>query len=174
MFIRVARIVNTFGIRGELKVISETDFPDERFKPGQSLYIIRDNKKEAEVTIESARQQKGTYILSFEEYDNINQVEVFKGAWLAIDQQEQQTLDDDEYYYHQIIGLDVYTTENLHIGKIKDILSLGSNDVWVVKRSQPKLKDALIPYIEDVVKSIDLEKGLVMIELMEGLIDDEN
>ena len=60
------------------------------------------------------------------------------------------------------------------MGTIKEILSLGSNDVWVVKRREAKKKDALIPYIEDVVKEVDLTKGEVLVELMEGLIDDED
>lgn len=174
MYIRIARIVNTFGIRGDIKVIADTDFPEERFQIGARLLIIRDDQLEAEVTVKSSRLHKGTYIIGFEEYDNVNQVEVFKNAWLAIPREEQDVLPEGDYYFHQIIGLDVYTTDHLHLGKIKDILSLGSNDVWVVQRPQAKLKEALIPYIEDIVKEINLDEHRVTIELMEGLVDDAN
>lgn len=174
MYIRIARIVNTFGIRGDIKVIADTDFPEERFETGNRLFIIRDGVQEAVVTVKSAKLNKGTWVIGFEEYGNINEVESFKNAWLAIAEDDQEELPEDEYYYHQIIGLDVYTDAGKLLGKIKDILSLGSNDVWVVDRPEPKLKDALIPYIEDVVKEINLDENRVTVELMEGLIDDAN
>jgi 16S rRNA processing protein RimM len=78
-------------------------------------------------------------------------------------------LDDNEFYYHEIVGLEVETVDGEKIGKITEILSPGANDVWVVKR--PGKKDALIPYIEDIVKDVDIENGVVKVELMEGLLD---
>jgi len=172
--VRIARIVNTFGVRGQIKVISETDFEEERFKVGQKVSVVKDDQLLDEVTIASSQLHKGTYIMGFEEYHNINQIEHFKGGWLMIDGKEQQALPEDEFYQHQIVGLNVVTTEGKDLGTIKEILSLGSNDVWVVKRCEAKKKDALIPYIEDVVKEVDLTKGEVLVELMEGLIDDED
>ncbi len=170
---RIARIVNTFGIRGELKIISETDFEEERFRSGNHLYIIH-KEQEIEVTVDAVRPQKGCYIISFKEFTNINDVEHFKGGYLAIDPEQQQDLEEDAFYYHQIIGLNVETIEGRQLGTIKEILELGSNDVWVVKRIENGKKDALIPYIDDIVKSVDLENKLVMVELMEGLIDNED
>lgn len=173
-YFRVGRIVNTFGIKGEIKVIADTDFPEERFAKGEVLTILDGDTAVRKVTVEDSRLSKGTYIISFEEIKNINDVEKFKAMWLAIDKKQQQDLDDHEYYYHEIIGLKVRTTEGNEIGTIKDILGLGSNDVWVIKRNKPKTADALIPYIKDVVKEVNVEDGYVLIELMEGLIDDEN
>ncbi|MBR7927108.1 ribosome maturation factor RimM [Aerococcaceae bacterium zg-ZUI334] len=171
---KIGRIVNTFGIRGQVKVIADTDFPEERFKAGSTLYLLKDEQVVETLTVAAAQLHKGTYLVSFENYTNINQVESFKNLWLAIDASQQQPLEDDEFYHHQIIGLDVVTTDGKMLGKVKEILSLGSNDVWVVKRSKPNLKDALIPYIDDVVKSVNLADNIATIELMEGLIDDEN
>ena len=173
-YYRIGRVVNTHGIRGQIKVIADTDFPESRFASGNKLYILKDDQALAQVTVLDSRQAKGTYILSFEEFDNINQVEGFKGSWLAIDSSSQEELEDDVYYHHQIIGLEVVTHQGLKLGKIKEILQLGSNDVWVVKRHENNKADALIPYIDDVVKEVDLEKGQVIISLMEGLIDDED
>ncbi|MFU1850434.1 ribosome maturation factor RimM, partial [Enterococcus faecium] len=79
---------------------------------------------------------------------------------------------ENEYYYHEIIGLTVIDEQARELGKIKEILSPGANDVWVVQRKGKK--DALIPYIESVVKQIDLDKGEVHIEIPEGLLDDED
>ena len=79
---------------------------------------------------------------------------------------------ENEYYYHEIIGLKVIDENEKELGKIKEILSPGANDVWVIQR--PKKKDALIPYIDSVVQEVDLENGLVRVTLLEGLIDDED
>ena len=169
--IRIARIVNTFGIKGELKVLAETDFPVQRFAKGQTVYLINQENQLA-AKIETARLHKGSYIVKFQGIEQINDVESYKGGWLAINAGQQEDLAEDAYYYHQIIGLEVLTTEGEKIGKIKDILALGSNDVWVVQRKQAK--DVLIPYIDDVVKEVNLENSTVAIELMEGLMDDED
>lgn len=173
-YYRVGRIVNTFGIRGQLKVVADTDFAEERFRAGQQLVILQNDTVIETVTVAKSQTHKGTYLISLEGYDNINQVEAFKGCWLAISAEDQQALPEDEFYHHQIIGLKVVTTEGKVLGTIKEILQLGSNDVWVVKRQEPKKKDALIPYISQVVQQVDLQKGEVLIELMEGLIDDED
>ena len=174
-YYRVARIVNTFGIRGQLKLIADTDFPEERFATGKTLYILKDLNSQplASVQVAKAAIHKGTWLISFVGYDNINQVEGFKGCWLAIDESEQDELEEDSYYHHQLLGLEVVTLEGKTLGKSKEILQLGSNDVFVVQRNIPKAKDALIPFIGDVVKAVDLEAGQVKVELMEGLIDDE-
>lgn len=172
--LKIGKIVNTFGIKGQVKIIADTDFPEERFATGNQLAILKDNQVFQNVTVKAAQLHKGTYIISFEEYTNINQVEAFKGLWLAIDKSQQEELPEDEFYHHQIIGLTVVTMEGLELGKVKEILSLGSNDVWVIKRKQAGLKDALIPYINDVVKQVDLANNMATIELMEGLIDDAN
>ena len=166
-YYRVARIVNTFGIRGQLKLIADTDFPEERFASGKTLYILK------ALNSQPLASDKGTWLISFVGYNNINQVEGFKGCWLAIDESEQEELEEDSYYHHQLLGLEVVTLEGKTLGKIKEILQLGSNDVFVVQRNIPKAKDALIPFIGDVVKAVDLEAGQVKVELMEGLIDDE-
>ncbi len=80
-------------------------------------------------------------------------------------------LSDGEFYYHQIIGLPVYENDVL-IGKIKEILQPGANDVWVVKRKGKR--DLLLPYIPPVVKKVDLAEQRVEVELLEGLDDDED
>ncbi|EKB57760.1 ribosome maturation factor RimM [Falseniella ignava] len=172
-YYKIGRLVNTFGIRGEVKVIVDSDFPEERLAQGATLYILKDDQPIA-VTVQSARQHKGSYIVAFEEYQDINQVECYKGSWLAIEASQQQALEEDHYYYHQIEGLKVYTVGGEHLGQIKEILALGSNDVWVVKPAQAGRRDILLPYIGDVVKEVDLTNQRVTVELMEGLIDDAN
>lgn len=164
-YYNVGKIVNTHGIRGEVKVVVITDFPEERFKVGNQLFI--DQQPPLKVKINSVRQHKGFILLTFDGFTNINQVEQFKGQQLMVSEEDIHPLDDGQYYYHEIIGLTVITDDGRELGKIKEILSPGANDVWVVKR--PKQSDLLLPVIDDVVKKVDLDHHQVTVELMEGL-----
>lgn len=171
-YYKVGKIVNTHGIRGEVRVISTTDFTEERYQVGETLYLFRDGQDVLNLTIASYRRHKNFDLLSFEGYPNINDVEAFRDGILKISEKQLGALNEHEYYYHEIIGLTVVDDEENEIGKITEILSPGANDVWVVKRKGQK--DALIPYIESVVKDIDLTEGVVHVEIPEGLLDDAN
>ncbi|MGP9025404.1 ribosome maturation factor RimM [Candidatus Enterococcus leclercqii] len=171
-FLNVGKIVNTQGIRGEVRVISQTDFPEERYRKGQRLTLFRENKAPLELTVAGHRKHKNFDLLTFEGYPTINDVEPLRDGILKVSKDELSELTENEYYYHEIIGLTVIDEQARELGKIKEILSPGANDVWVVQRKGKK--DALIPYIESVVKQIDLDKGEVHIEIPEGLLDDED
>ena len=165
-FYNVGKIVNTHGIRGEVRVLPTTDFVKERLAPQQKLYL-QEADGPLELTVEGARQHKGFILVKFAGYDNINAVEGFRGHELMVSAADQQPLEDGQYYYHQIIGLAVKTVAGEELGRIKEILAPGANDVWVVER--PGKTDLLLPVIDDVVKRVDLDQGLVTVELMEGL-----
>lgn len=171
-FLNVGKIVNTHGIRGEVRVISQTDFPEERYRKGQRLTLFRENKAPLELTVAGHRKHKNFDLLTFEGYPTINDVEPLRDGILKVSKDELSELTENEYYYHEIIGLTVIDEQARELGKIKEILSPDANDVWVVQRKGKK--DALIPYIESVVKQIDLDKGEVHIEIPEGLLDDED
>ncbi|RNA69618.1 ribosome maturation factor RimM [Alteribacter keqinensis] len=169
-WLNVGKIVNTHGIRGEVRVISRTDFPEERYKPGTELFVKNATNKREPVVIKSHRKHKQFELLTFEGLDNVNDVESFKGSLLQVSKDETPELEEGEFLYSDIIGCSVQTTDGEQIGDIKEILSPGANDVWVVSRRGAK--DVLIPYIESVVKRVDITEKTVTIELMEGLIDE--
>ena len=166
----VGKIVNTHGIRGEVRVISRTDFAEERYKIGNCLYIfVNEEAEPIPVTVKSHRVHKSFDLLTFEGYENINLVEKFKGALIKIPENQLGELEEGEYYFHQIIGCNVITNEGETIGVVKEILTPGANHVWVVKGKNGK--EILIPYIEDVVKNVNIEEKLITIQPMEGLLD---
>jgi 16S rRNA processing protein RimM len=166
----VGKIVNTHGIRGEVRVISRTDFANERYKVGNTLYIFMENADAPiEVKVARHRVHKSFDLLTFEGYDNINLVEKFKGAMIKIPESQLQPLNEGEYYFHEIIGCTVITEEGEIIGQVKEILTPGANDVWVVKRKNGK--DVLIPYIDDIVKAVDVAEKKITIHPMEGLLE---
>ncbi|GLI07046.1 ribosome maturation factor RimM [Paenibacillus tyrfis] len=166
----VGKIVNTHGIRGELKIVPETHFPDERFAKGSKLVFVHPEQgTQLPVTVEAAREQKNMFIIKFQGFTNINEVEKYKGWLLKVEEQYLSELPEDEYYYHEIIGCTVFTEEGEELGTISEILSPGANDVWTVKR--PAGKPLLLPYIDDVVLSVDVNEKKVTVRLMEGLLD---
>lgn len=169
----VGKIVNTQALRGEVRVMATTDFPEERFKIGAILAIFNGNKLVETVEVDGHRLHKNFNLLHFKGKDNINDVEKFKGFDLKVagTEREADELDENEFYYDDIIGLEVYTTDEIYLGKVREITSLPSNDVWAVQRPN-KGKDILIPYIEDIVLEIDLDDNRVVIDPMDGLIDD--
>ncbi|MEM5568592.1 ribosome maturation factor RimM [Aerococcus viridans] len=169
----VGKIVNTQALRGEVRVMATTDFPEERFKIGATLAIFNGNKLVETVEVDGHRLHKNFNLLHFKGKDNINDVEKFKGFDLKVagTEREADELDENEFYYDDIIGLEVYTTDEIYLGKVREITSLPSNDVWAIQRPN-KGKDILIPYIEDIVLEIDLSGNRVVIEPMDGLIED--
>lgn len=167
-YYNVGKLVNTHGLKGEVRLISITDFANERYQKGQTLALLKDGQWLKDVVVSSHRKHKKFDIVTFENHPSINDVEKYKGCMLAIDEQYLTDLEEDTYYYHEIIGLEVYVGDEF-IGKIKEILELGSNDVWVVQRQ--KQKDALIPFINDVVLSVDIANNRVQVADIEGLLD---
>ncbi|MBD8068322.1 ribosome maturation factor RimM [Bacillus sp. PS06] len=165
----VGKIVNTHGIKGEVRVISKTDFADERYRVGNDLYLFLPEQKEPlHVVVKSHRTHKQFDLLEFEGYSDVNLVERFKNAIIKVPEEQLTDLNDGEYYFHQIIGCTVITDTGDEIGKITEILTPGANDVWVIKGKNGK--EILIPYIDDIVKQINIEEKMITIEVMEGLL----
>ena len=169
MRLKVGKIVNTHSLKGEVKVISSTDFEEERFKKGSKLLITRGNQLIREVVVQSYRNHKNFLLVKFEGIDSVEEAEKLKNLQIKIDSDEVGELEENEFYFHEIIGCQVFDENDRNLGEIIDILTPGANDVWVIKGENGK--EILIPYIEDVVKKIDITNKKVNIEVMEGLID---
>ncbi|MBT2257314.1 ribosome maturation factor RimM [Priestia megaterium] len=166
---KVGKIVNTHGVKGEVRIVSTTDFADERYEKGNKLYIFKEKQSEpVEVTVASHRRHKNFDLLTFEGYHNVNDVEHYKNCEVKIPEEQLTDLEDGEFYFHEIIGCTVKTEDGVEVGTVKEILTPGANDVWVVKKGG---KEVLIPYIDDVVQSIDIDEKEIVITVMEGLLD---
>ncbi|THF81288.1 ribosome maturation factor RimM [Cohnella fermenti] len=169
--LNVGKIVNTHGIRGEVKIWPQTDFPDVRFRGGSRLLACPPEGTAGtpfEVEVQSSREQSNVFVVKLKGYDNINQVEKYKGWELKVPGAERVELEEGEYYFRDIMGCEVVTEEGEKLGTIADILSPGANDVWVVK--QAKGKELLLPVIDEVVLNVDVAAKVVKVRLMEGLL----
>jgi 16S rRNA processing protein RimM len=165
----VGKIVNTQGLKGEVRVVSSTDFANERYKTGNTLFLFMPKSvTPLELKVKSHRKHKTFDLLTFEGLENINEAEKLRDGIIKVPESQLGDLEEDEFYYHEIIGCTVMTTEEETLGNIIEILSPGANDVWVIK---PKSgKDILIPYIKDVVLKVDVKEKLVIIDPLEGLL----
>ena len=160
--VRVGKIVNTQGLKGEVKCIYLTD-DMERFDDFDHVYI---EDTEERLYIENVRYMKGMVYLRFRGFDNINLVEKYKNKYIIIDESQMKTLDEDSYYVSDLIGLEVYDMDGSYLGKITYVYQTGANDVYELDRN----KELLIPAIKEVVKSVDINKGRMTIKKIEGLL----
>ncbi len=163
--ITIGKIINTHGLNGTLKVKSFTDFKEQRYSEGTPLYIVFE-RDYIPVTVKSHKESKTIDLVTFNEFEHINQVEKFKGCDIVIDKELIHKLDEDEFYYKQIIGLDVYDDKEL-IGKCIDIRDYPQGEVIVVKTNG---KDKLIPFRKEFIKEVNLEDNKLVIIMWEGLI----
>ncbi|MBF0777768.1 ribosome maturation factor RimM [Streptococcus cuniculi] len=170
-YFKVGTIVNTQGLQGEMRVLSVTDFAEERFKKGNQLALFDPkNQFVMNVEIASHRKVKNFDIIKFKGMYHINDIEKYRDYTLKVAEEDLADLDEGEFYYHEIIGLEVYEGEAL-LGTIKEILQPGANDVWVIKRKGKR--DLLLPYIPPVVLEVDVAAGRVQVEIPEGLDDED-
>jgi len=160
-FIIIGQVVAPRGIKGKLKVEVVTDFP-QRFAPRSQIYINREP-----MTIASTEWHKGKAIIKLDTIDSIEEAEKLRGQAIEIHHSQLQPLPEGQYYHFQLIGLEVWTTQEELLGNITEILTAESNDNYVVRGAKGEI---LIPAIEDVVKSVDLDKGRITIEAIEGLL----
>ena len=160
MYRYLGKIVNTHGIKGEVRILSDVDFKNIVFKKGFNLYIGSNKIKE---TINTYRVHKNFDMVTFEGINNINDVLKYKGENIYILKDDiGSTITDEDY-----IGLSVYTDK--YIGKVTSILK-GYNDILVIENETKKY---MVPKLDNFIKNIDFDKKEIYIENIKGLIDED-
>jgi 16S rRNA processing protein RimM len=125
--------------------------------------------EEIELDVQSARFFKKFVIVKFKQYDNINDVEKFRGCELTIDRKDALKLEPGEFYCADLMGLDVVDEDGNLLGQISDVIQTGANDVYEMTRSETEEK-VYIPAIKDCIKEINLEDKKIIIHVMDGLM----
>jgi 16S rRNA processing protein RimM len=156
--VTVGRVLSAHGVRGEVKVQPLSDFP-ARFASGARLWL-----RGAPVRIERSRWQGRNLILKLDGVDDRNAAEALHDAELMVP--EAAPLDEDVFYQHDIIGMTARDLEGNELGRVTDIFSTGSTDVYVIEGERGQL---LLPALDDVVLKIDVPGKTMTVELMEGL-----
>lgn len=164
---RIGVITSTHGLKGEVKVFPTTDDAN-RFKSLKEC-IIRTPKEDVAVCMKNCKFFKNMVILSFEEFDNIDEVEKYKNCDLYVTRENAVPLKEDEYYIADALGLPVFTEDGNKLGVLSDVIQTGANDVFVIKMDNDK--ELLVPVIPDCVTDMDFVNGKITVRLMKGMLD---
>ena len=164
-YLSVGKIVTTHGIKGEVKIKPETnDF--SRFSVGSKLYIGQDNEHISNhILIDSSRFQKDMVLLTFNNINNINDVLKFVGLNLYIDIDEVRL--DGEIYYDDLIDCTVIVN-NEEIGTVIDVIEVPQGEILRIKKKDGKV--SLVPYVDEFVIDVDIDKKKIVINPIEGLL----
>lgn len=164
--LEIGQIVNTFGIKGFVKV---NPFVDDisRYDDLKKVYIKR-NKELKEMQVEEVKYHKNMVLLKLKGIDRVEDAELLRNSYLEVDRENAIELQEGEYFIADLLGLNVFTEEGETLGKLEDIFNTGSNDIYVVKTEDGK--QLLLPAISEIIKEINLEESKIVVHLLEGLI----
>jgi 16S rRNA processing protein RimM len=165
-FIAIGKVVSTQGNKGEVNIFPLTDLAN-RFINLTTVFL-RNNTSQTTLNIEKIRIKGNTVVLKFKDIENIKEAKMIVGSFLEVERKNAVKLPKDTYFIFEIIGLEVYTENNIFLGKVENVISTGSNDVYIVKGKNKK--ELFIPAIHEVVKNVNLEKKRINIKMVDGLI----
>lgn len=164
-YLELGQIVNVKGLKGEVKVNSFTD-DNTKFERIPKVFIKQKNNL-TELEIEKVGYSKNQVIIKFKNINTIEEAEKLRNSYIVVNREIFGELPEGVYYIADLIGLDVYTESDEYLGKVDDIFSTGSNDVYVIKDELGKQK--LLPGIDEVIRKIDLKSGKIIVNLIKGL-----
>lgn len=162
-FIKIGKIINTFGIKGELKLDVYTDFIDERFKKDTTVYVGEDK---IAFVMKNFKIHKDYLLIQFKDNEDINLVEKYKNMYVYKSKDDIKPLKEGEYYFSDLINLDVYVNEEL-IGKVIRVESgIRSNYLRINTNDQEKL----VPFLPAFIEKVDLQNKKIVVKKIEGLL----
>lgn len=165
-FLEIGQIVNTFGIKGMVKVKPFTD-DIRRFDDLEKVYV-ETNKSKKQYELEEVKYHKDMVLIKFKGINSIEAAENLRNSYLKVNRKDEPELEEGTYYIVDLIGLDVYSDEGKLLGKVDDVFNNGSCDIYAVKDELGK--QLLLPAISDVIKEINLEQKKIVAHILKGLI----
>ncbi len=159
--ILIGKIIGVFGIKGELKVYSESDFIEQRFKKGSTI-ILKNKKETITVTVSSMRIHKKTILITIDNMLDINMVEKYINYDIFANANDNIELDEDEYYLDDLVGLDVFDENNNFVGLLEDFIEVPQGYIMEIVN---KGKKTLIPFVDEHI--IEIEDTKIIVKVME-------
>ena len=163
--LEVGKIINTHGLKGEVKIVTWTDSPDV-FEDLEYVFAKR-KKEDIKLTVKNIKYQKNNIIVKFAEIDSIDEAQTFKNSILTADRDMLGELPEGVYYIADLIGCEVFDENNNKLGEISDVFNTGAQDIYAVSR--PQNKDLLIPVIDETIINVDIKNKRIDVKLIEGL-----
>lgn len=164
--LEIGQIVNTFGIKGFVKVNPWVN-DITRFDDLKKVYI-KIRKEQREFEIEEVKYHKNQVLLKFKGIDTVEMANTYRNAILEIDRKDAIPLKKGQYFIADLLESEVYSDEGEKLGILDDIYNTGSNDIYVVKNELGK--SILLPGIPDVIKEVDVENKKIIVHLLKGLV----
>ena len=165
-YFEIGQIVNTFGIKGMVKIKPFTD-DINKFDKFKKIYIKKENTKK-EYQIEEVKYHKQMVLMKLKGINTPEEADLLRGSYLIINREDEGPLEEGTYYIVDLLGSEVYTDEDVLLGKLEDIYNTGSNDIYVVKNELGK--QVLLPAISDVIKNIDIKNKKITVHIVSGLM----
>lgn len=163
--VNIGKIIKSSGLKGRLKVFPYMESP-EVLESLDEVFIGATKKTVLPFQITAVRIRKKNILLDLEGVKDIVASDALVGFHLFIPPDKLDVLQEDEYYWRDIVGLDVVTESGQKLGQIESIIPTGGNDVYVCTGGE---REILLPAIEDVIRLVDIEKGVLVVRLLEGL-----
>ena len=161
-YVYIGDLVNTHGIKGEVRILSEFELKEQVFKKGFKLYIGRNYEEE---TIKTYRKHKNFDMVTLEEIDDINDVLGYKGDRVYVNRDDLKIKD---YILQDLIGLNTYVDDKL-IGPVKQVMKSKAHDIIVISGEH---KNHMVPRVDEFIKEVNLNERKLLINNIEGLIDE--
>ncbi len=172
--ITIGKFISPFGVKGEIKVYPYSDFLDRCTLLNEVIVEKRDQSETRLVT--EARVYKNLWVLRLKGCDTREDAALLTGSLLKIPFDQRLVLPEGSYYFDEIIGLLAISVDGEKLGVVREVIQTGGNDIYVVDRKNPSNEDAppaeiMVPALHSVVKEINLQKGFMLLDLPEGLMD---
>ncbi|WP_419741970.1 ribosome maturation factor RimM [Paraclostridium dentum] len=163
---KIGQIVKTQGLKGEVRIYSTTD-DIYRYDDLDTFYIGKD--LDTEYKVQNVRYKGNLVIMKIKGIDTVEMAEKIVNKNIYVSREESKELDEDEFFIADMIGIDVYTVDNKHVGVLDDVLQYAANDVYVIKGEDNK--EYLIPAVMKFVPEIDIEERKMIIDPIKGMLD---
>ena len=168
-YLRVGQIVNTHGIRGELRVYPLTDYK-ERFEELDYVFV-EEQAEDKKMSIDQVKYKNNLVLLKLKGIETLNDAENYKGKYLLIERSSSRELPEDTYLIADLIGMEVLSEQDEFIGTLKDVIQSAGTDIYEINSAINPGKTILIPAVSEFIKEVCMDKRIIIIKLIEGLVE---
>lgn len=165
-YINLGKIVNTHALKGEVRILSKSDFKEECFVKGEEIFV-KYKQDYIPLTISNYRKHKSFDLLKFDGYEHINEVEQYKGSMIYTTKNVIDSLEEDEFMQNSLIDMEVYSKDNELLGRVTDVKESPAHEILVVNNGS---KEFFVPFVNAFVLDVDEDNNKIIIKIIEGLI----